>query len=254
MAIGEGNSMSLIEVRNLVKAYGGQDVLRGLNFQLSEGEIKVVMGPSGCGKSTFLRCLNRLVDVNSGQIFFRDQEVTLPDTNILELRKRMGFVFQQFALYRNLDVLGNVTLALIKIKGMDKKEAIEKAEATLQKLGMADHIHKYASQLSGGQQQRVAIARCLVMDPDVILFDEPTSALDPVMSREVATVMSGLRDEKVSILCVTHDLQLAQNLADKVSFIYEGVINGEDTINDFAKNGENEDIRNFFNRDIKVAR
>jgi len=231
--------MALIEVRNLVKDYGEQEVLRGLDFQLLEGETKVVMGPSGCGKSTFLRCLNRLVNADSGQIFFRDQEITLPDTNILEVRKKIGFVFQQFALYRNLNVLENVTLGLIKLKGMSKKDAIEKAASSLEKLGLAEHIYKYSTQNSGGQQQRAAIARCLVMDPDVILFDEPTSALDPVMSREVATLISGLRQEKVSILCVTHDLQLAQNLADKVSFIYKGVINAEDTISDFAKNGEN---------------
>jgi len=246
--------MALIDVRNLVKVYGEQEVLRGLDFQLLEGETKVVMGPSGCGKSTFLRCLNRLVNPDSGQIFFRDQEITLPDANVLELRKKIGFVFQQFALYRNLSVLENVTLGLIKLKGMSKKDAVDKAASTLAKLGMAEHIHKYSTQISGGQQQRVAIARCLVMDPDVILFDEPTSALDPVMSREVATLISGLRQEKVSILCVTHDLQLAQNLADKVSFIYKGVINAEDTISGFAKNGENEDVRNFFNADIRVAR
>ena len=165
--------MALIEVRNLVKKFDNHTVLNGVNLELLQGELKVVMGPSGCGKSTLLRCLNRLVEPTSGTISFRGTDITSSSTDVLALRQSIGFVFQQFALYRHLTVGDNVTLALRKLKKMSRAEANEKAAFELSRLDMIAHQHKYPEQLSGGQKQRVAIARALAMDPAVVVFDEP---------------------------------------------------------------------------------
>lgn len=237
--------MALIEVRNLVKKFDDHTVLNGVNLDVFESDMKVVMGPSGCGKSTLLRCLNRLVDPTSGTIHFRGQNITAPDVDIRKLRQSIGFVFQQFALYRHLTVLENVTLGLRKLRGMNHSEAKEKALAELSRLGMYDHQDKYPAQLSGGQKQRVALARALAMDPAVIVFDEPTSALDPVMTREVADVMNQLHRDNITMLCVTHDLQLARQISEKVMFLDEGVVVAENTIK-ILSDSPNEKIRNFF--------
>jgi len=216
------NASPLIEIRQLVTRFGEHTVLNGVDLDLYAGEIKVVMGPSGCGKSTLLRCLNRLVEPTSGLIRFRGQDITAPGTDVRALRQSIGFVFQQFALYRHLTVLDNVSLGLRKLRGLRRAEAEQKALQELDRLEMAGHRDKYPAQLSGGQKQRVAIARALAMDPAVVVFDEPTSALDPVMSREVAALINRLHDEGVTMLCVTHDLVLAQNIADAVIFLDQG--------------------------------
>ena len=239
----------LIEIRQLVKRFGDHTVLNGVDLELFAGDIKVVMGPSGCGKSTLLRCLNRLVEPTSGVIRFRGEDITAPGVDVRALRQSIGFVFQQFALYRHLTVLDNVTLGLRKLRGLRRAEAEQKALHELDRLEMASHRDKYPAQISGGQKQRVAIARALAMDPAVVVFDEPTSALDPVMSREVAGLINRLHQEQVTMLCVTHDLVLAQNIADEVIFLDQGVIRAQDNIARLAANHADPQVRAFFGRE-----
>lgn len=238
--------MALIQVRNLVKKFGDNTVLKGINFDLNEGQVKVIMGHSGCGKSTLLKCLNLLEQPTSGQIIFRDEEITRPGVNVRKLRQDIGFVFQHFALYRHLTVQENVTLGLRKIKKMAHKEANEKAHFELERMGMFEHRHKYPAQLSGGQKQRAAIARALAMDPVVMFFDEPTSALDPKMSREVIAVINKLFLENVTMLCVTHDAFLAKYISDSVVFMDEGVVIAEDMAERLFHEHEDPVIRNFY--------
>ena len=238
--------MALIEVRKLVKQFDGRTVLSDIDLDLEEGEIKVIMGPSGCGKSTLLRCLNRLIEPTSGRVYFRGEEVTLPQTDVRALRQRIGFVFQQFALYRHLNVLENVTLGLRRLRRMPVKEANEKARHELGRMSMLKHEDKYPGQLSGGQKQRVAIARALAMDPAVLFFDEPTSALDPLMSQEIIGVIRQLRRDNVTMLCVTHDLNLAQGISERAIFLDEGVVHAEDSIERLFGDHEDPRIREFF--------
>lgn len=238
--------MALLEVQGLVKRFGNRIVLNGISFTLEEGETKVIMGPSGCGKSTLLRCLNRLMDPDEGRVLFRGEDVTRPDTDVRLLRQRIGFVFQQFALYRHLTALDNVTLALRKLKGLSAREANEKALLELRRMDMEDHHAKYPAQLSGGQKQRVAIARALAMDPAVLFFDEPTSALDPEMSREVVALINRLRYEGVTMLCVTHDVLLARYVTAQVIFLDAGEIKAEDSPERLLDGHHDPRIREFF--------
>lgn len=238
--------MALIQVRNLVKEFAGQSVLSNVSLDLHEGEVKVLMGSSGSGKSTLLRCLNRLVEPTSGSIQFKGAEVTGAQVNVRELRKQIGFVFQQFALYSHLTVLENVTLGLRKLQGMGLSQANEKALFELSKFEMTAHQSKHPSQLSGGQKQRVAIARALAMDPAVLVLDEPTSALDPVMSRDVAELINGLHVNGITMICVTHDLSLAKNISDRVLFLDQGVIRADERIDVLSGNHVDADIQAFF--------
>ena len=242
--------MALIQVRDLVKEFGGQTVLSNINLDLKEGDVRVLMGASGSGKSTLLRCLNRLVEPSSGSIVFRGKEVLHPDVDIRELRKQIGFVFQQFALYSHLTVLDNVSLGLRKLHKMTKAEATEKALLELSHFEMTSHQDKYPAQLSGGQKQRVAIARALAMDPAILVLDEPTSALDPVMSRDVADLINRLHSEGITMICVTHDLNLARNIADTVMFLDRGVIRADDRIDVLSKHSD-PDIKAFFGAEEK---
>lgn len=237
--------MALIEVKDLVKEFDGQKVLSNINLDLHEGDVRVLMGASGSGKSTLLRCLNRLIEPTSGSIIFRGQEVLGANVDVRQLRKQIGFVFQQFALYSHLTVLDNVTLGLRKLNGMTKAEAKEKALLELSHFDMATHCDKYPAQLSGGQKQRVAIARALAMDPAVLVMDEPTSALDPVMSRDVAELINRLHDDGITMICVTHDLNLARNIADRVMFLDKGVIRADDRIDALSRH-EDPVIQTFF--------
>lgn len=237
--------MPLIQVKDLVKVFDGQTVLSNINFDMAMGDIKVLMGASGSGKSTLLRCLNRLIEPTSGSILFKGKEVLGPNVDVRALRQQIGFVFQQFALYSHLSVINNVTLGLVKLKGMSRTEAKEKALYELSHLGMSSHQNKYPSQLSGGQKQRVAIARALAMSPAVLVLDEPTSALDPVMSRDVAGLINRLHDEGITMICVTHDLNLASQIADKVMFLDHGVIRANDSIENLKRHADT-DIQAFF--------
>jgi polar amino acid transport system ATP-binding protein len=244
---------SILSIRDVTKQFGDQHVLRGISLEVVPGEIKVIMGASGCGKSTLLRCINRLVEPTSGSISLNGQIITDRATDLRWLRQQIGFVFQQFALFRHLTVLDNVTLALKKLRGMPRAEAKEKALFELAKFDMATHAEKFPSELSGGQKQRVAIARSLAMDPKVLLMDEPTSALDPVKSREVASLLNTLNTDGVTIVCVTHDLDLAASLSEKVIFIHAGKVLAEDSVSALAQHLNDPTIRDFFGRAQVVA-
>jgi polar amino acid transport system ATP-binding protein len=241
--------MALLEIRGLVKEFDGKRVLDGIDLDLEAGEVKVVMGASGCGKSTLLRCINRLIEPTSGQILFDGQQVTDPSTDIRALRQRIGFVFQNFALYRHLNARENVTLGLRKLRGLSAAEANERALAELARMGMDQHAEKYPAQLSGGQKQRVAIARAMAMEPRVLFFDEPTSALDPRMAREVVTLINQLYLDDVTMLCVTHDVFVARYVSDRVLFLADGRVCSESDIDYLVDEHDDPEIRAFFARD-----
>ena len=238
--------MALLEVRKLVKEFDGKPVLNGVDLELDEGQIKVIMGPSGCGKSTLLRCINRLTEPTSGQVFFRGEEVTRPETDVRALRQRIGFVFQHFALYRHLSALDNIKLGLRKLRHLPEAQARERARHELRRMDMDAHRDKYPAQLSGGQKQRVAIARALAMDPAVLFFDEPTSALDPRMAREVVALINHLFMDNVTMLCVTHDVFLARHITDRVLFLDHGQVRAEGDVDHLIDRHEDPHIRAFF--------
>ena len=240
------DQIPLIQVRNLVKQFDTQTVLNGVDLDIVEGDLRVIMGPSGCGKSTLLRCFNRLVEPTSGSIVFKGQNIMDADVDVRALRQSIGFVFQQFALYRHLNVVANITLALRKLKGMGKVAAEEKAMYELERFDMTAHRDKYPAQLSGGQMQRVAIARALAMDPAILVLDEPTSALDPVMSREVGDLIQTLHHDQITMVLVTHDLTLAEHIAPEVSFLDQGKIMARDSIANLSAEHQPAVIRSFF--------
>lgn len=212
----------MIEIKNLKKSFGALKVLKGIDQTINDKEVLCVIGPSGGGKSTFLRCLNRLEEPDSGEIRLDGELIT--DANITETREKMGMVFQNFNLFKNMTVLGNITAAPIHVKNMSKEEAEKKAMDLLKLVGLADKANDRPDSLSGGQQQRVAIARALAMDPEIMLFDEPTSALDPEMVGEVLDVMRKLANEGMTMVVVTHEMGFAKEVSDKVIFIDGGVI------------------------------
>jgi polar amino acid transport system ATP-binding protein len=215
---------AILKVENLVKDFGSNRVLNGLSFTVRHGEVVVVIGPSGTGKSTLLRCINLLTSVNDGHIWLEEAEVTSPRSNINELRQKIGFVFQHFALFNHLTALGNVEVGLLKVKKMDKKQAREKALSELRRVGLADQKDQYPAELSGGQKQRVGIARALAMDPQIMLFDEPTSALDPELTGEVLDVMKDLAKEGMTMVVVSHEIGFARSVADRIIFMESGGI------------------------------
>ena len=212
----------MIEIKNLKKSFGDLKVLKGIDQTINDKEVLCVIGPSGGGKSTFLRCLNRLEEPDSGEIRLDGELIT--DANITETREKMGMVFQNFNLFKNMTVLGNITAAPIHVKNMPKEQAEKKAMDLLKLVGLADKANDRPDSLSGGQQQRVAIARALAIDPEIMPFDEPTSALDPEMVGEVLDVMRKLADEGMTMIVVTHEMGFAKEVSDKVIFIDGGVI------------------------------
>lgn len=212
----------MIEIKNLKKSFGALKVLKGIDQTINDKEVLCVIGPSGGGKSTFLRCLNRLETPDSGDILLDGEKIT--DDNIIEIREKMGMVFQNFNLFKNMTVLGNITAAPIHVKKMSKEDAEKKGMDLLKLVGLADKANDRPDSLSGGQQQRVAIARALAMDPEIMLFDEPTSALDPEMVGEVLDVMRKLANEGMTMVVVTHEMGFAREVSDKVIFIDGGVI------------------------------
>ncbi len=217
-------SQTIVRIRALRKAFGSLEVLKGVDFEVTKGEVVVILGPSGSGKSTLLRCINRLEEPTSGEIWFEDVMVNDPKTNINKMREHIGMVFQSFNLFPHLTTLGNVMLAQRTVLGRSKDEAQRVAREQLTRVGLADKIDNYPSQLSGGQQQRVAIARSLAMDPHVMLFDEVTSALDPELVRGVLDVMKSLASGGMTMLVVTHEMGFAREVADRVVFMDEGLI------------------------------
>lgn len=206
--------MSMITVKNLKKSFGDHEVLKDINAVIEEKEVVCVIGPSGSGKSTFLRCLNKLEDITAGEVVVHGHTITDPKVNINKVRQEVGMVFQHFNLFPHKTVLENITIAPIKVKGIEKKAAAEKALDLLEKVGLKDKAQSYPNQLSGGQKQRVAIARALAMDPKVLLFDEPTSALDPEVVGDVLAVMKQLAVEGMTMIVVTHEMGFAREVGD----------------------------------------
>lgn len=214
----------LIEIKNLHKYFGKNEVLKGLDIQIKKGEVVVMIGPSGSGKSTFLRTMNLLEKPTDGQVYFEGVNIADKSVDVFKHREKMGMVFQQFNLFPNMTVLENLCLAPVKTGKMTKEEAKKTAEDLLQRVGLSDKAEAYPQALSGGQQQRVAIARALAMNPDVMLFDEPTSALDPEMVGEVLAVMQELAKEGMTMVVVTHEMGFAKTVADRVLFMADGTI------------------------------
>jgi len=219
------NANPVIKVEHLQKNFGNNKVLKDINAQVNEGQVICLIGPSGAGKSTFLRCLNLLDQPSSGKVIFEDKELTaLSEDQLDQLRERMGMVFQQFNLFPHMNIIENIKLAPMKVKGMSDSEAKAKGMELLDQVGLADKAEAFPTNLSGGQQQRVAIARALAMDPEVMLFDEPTSALDPEMVGEVLKVMQDLAQKGMTMVVVTHEMGFAKNVADEVWFMADGYI------------------------------
>ncbi|WDA69434.1 amino acid ABC transporter ATP-binding protein [Lactococcus lactis] len=214
----------LIEIKNLHKYFGKNEVLKGLDIQIKKGEVVVMIGPSGSGKSTFLRTMNLLEKPTDGQVYFEGVNIADKSVDVFKHREKMGMVFQQFNLFPNMTVLENLCLAPVKTGKMTKEEAKKTSEDLLQRVGLSDKAEAYPQALSGGQQQRVAIARALAMNPDVMLFDEPTSALDPEMVGEVLAVMQELAKEGMTMVVVTHEMGFAKTVADRVLFMADGTI------------------------------
>lgn len=215
---------TIIEVNHLSKQFGNNEVLKDINLTVSEGEVVTVIGSSGSGKSTMLRCINLLEEPSSGEIIYRGQNVLDHSYKTTKYRSHIGMVFQSFNLFNNMTVLDNCTVGPIKVLGKSKEESEKIAKDYLEKVGMGPYINAKPSQLSGGQKQRVGIARALTMQPDVILFDEPTSALDPEMVGEVLKVMRDLADNGLTMVIVTHEMEFAREVSDRVVFMDQGVI------------------------------
>jgi polar amino acid transport system ATP-binding protein/L-cystine transport system ATP-binding protein len=241
----------MLEVKNLQKAFGTSEVLRGVDFKVDKGEVVAILGPSGSGKTTLLRCISFLERAGQGKMLFEGREydmVHIHKKDIRNLRMHMGFVFQSFNLFRNMTALGNVMEGLTTARSMPKKEAETIAEMMLEKVGMSDRANYYPDQLSGGQQQRVAIARAIATNPKVILFDEPTSALDPELTGEVLNVMKKLADEGTTMVVVTHEMGFAKEVADRVVFMEGGVVVEEGPSKEFFHHPKEERTLQFLRR------
>lgn len=238
----------MISVRNLCKDFGEHKVLRGINYEIEQGEKIVIIGPSGSGKSTFLRCLNLLETPTSGQIFFEGTEITGKGVDINQIRQRMGMVFQHFNLFPHLSIMDNLTLAPVELKLMTKEEAKEEALRLLDIVNLREKADAYPGQLSGGQKQRIAIVRSLALKPKMMLFDEPTSALDPEMVGEVLEVMKNLAKEGMTMAVVTHEMGFAKEVGTKVLFMDEGVILEEGTPEEIFGNPKQDRTREFLSK------
>ena len=242
------NNDVIIKVEGLKKSFGNNDILKGISTEIRRGEVVVILGPSGCGKSTFLRCLNLLETPSEGSIVFDGVELTAPSTNINEQREKIMMVFQHFNLFPHLTILENLTIAPKKLKKTPTDEINKKAMELLTRVGLQDKAETYPNQLSGGQKQRVAICRALAMEPEVILFDEPTSALDPEMVGEVLEVMKELAGSGITMICVTHEMGFAREVASRVVFIDEGVIAEDDTPQEVFSNPKHPRLREFLSK------
>ena len=242
------NRKPLIQAIDVQKSFGNLSVLRGIDLNIYKGDVVVIVGTSGSGKSTFLRCLNLLEVPTGGSIHFENVDITDKRVNIDKHRQKMGMVFQQFNLFPHMTVLKNMTIGPMKLKGMSKAEADEKAMKLLDRVGLADRADAYPSQLSGGQKQRIAIVRALCMEPEVLLFDDPTSALDPEMVGEVLQVMKDLAKEKMTMVVVTHEMGFAKEVANRVIFIDEGIIQEENEPKEFFENPKNERLQGFLSK------
>ncbi len=236
---------TVLEIRNLVKKFDGHIILNDLDMNVQEGEVVVILGPSGCGKSTLLRCINGLEEIQSGSVRVQGKEISGTKENAGLLRQKVGMVFQSYDLFPHLSVLGNIMLSPVKVQKRKKDEVKEEALELLKKVGLADKADSYPRQLSGGQKQRVAIVRALILHPEILLFDEVTAALDPEMVREVLDVILSLAKQGKTMLIVTHEMQFAKAVADRIVFIDEGKIMEEGTAKEFFEHPQTERAKKF---------
>ncbi len=236
---------TVLEIRNLVKKFDGHIILNDLDMNVQEGEVVVILGPSGCGKSTLLRCINGLEEIQSGSVRIQGKEISGTKENAGLLRQKVGMVFQSYDLFPHLSVLGNIMLSPVKVQKRKKDEVKEEALELLKKVGLADKADSYPRQLSGGQKQRVAIVRALILHPEILLFDEVTAALDPEMVREVLDVILSLAKQGKTMLIVTHEMQFAKAVADRIVFIDEGKIMEEGTAKEFFEYPQTERAKKF---------
>lgn len=238
---------TLLNVKNLTKKFEGHTILDGMDLEIKQGEVVVVVGPSGCGKSTLLRCINALEPIQGGEIRLQGDLVEYGSKNLASLRQKIGMVFQSYELFPHLTVMDNITLAPTKVQKRKKEEVKEEAMQLLERVGLADKANSYPRQLSGGQKQRVAIVRALCMHPEILLFDEVTAALDPEMVREVLDVMLDLAKQGRTMIIVTHEMQFAKAVADRVIFMDQGKIVEEDEPEVFFENPKTERTKQFLN-------
>ncbi len=241
-----------IDVTDLHKSYGNNEVLKGITTRFNEGDVVCIIGPSGSGKSTFLRTLNGLEEITSGTVIVDGYDLTNKKTNLNQVRQEVGMVFQQFNLFPNMSVIDNITYAPLELKKMTKDEAHSKALDLLEKVGLSDKADAMPESLSGGQKQRVAIARALAMDPDLMLFDEPTSALDPEMVGDVLEVMQELAKEGMTMLIVTHEMGFARKVANRVIFTDGGEILEDSTPDQLFENPQHPRLKDFLNKVLNV--
>lgn len=239
--------MSMLEVKDIYKAYRANEILKGVSFTMEKDETKVIIGPSGTGKSTLLRCINQIDPPDKGEVWFEGKNLTDRSTDINAVRQKIGFVFQDFNLFNHLNALRNVSLALEKVRGMNKEEARKRAFDELQRVGLEQQVKQFPAQLSGGQKQRVSIARALAMDPLIILFDEPTSALDPELIGDVLDVMKSLCGN-VAMLVVTHEMGFARNVANEIIFMEGGKIVESGTPDQMFHNPRMDRTKQFLGR------
>lgn len=241
--------MTMIKVEHLKKSFGKKEVLKDISANVEKGKVISIIGPSGSGKSTFLRCLNVLETPTSGKIIFDGQDLThISEKELDILREKMGMVFQSFNLFPNMNVVENVKLAPMKVKGVSEEEAEKQALELLDKVGLKDRAKQYPSSLSGGQQQRVAIARALAMDPEVMLFDEPTSALDPEMVGEVLKTMQDLADSGMTMVIVTHEMGFAREVSDEVWFMSDGWLQEQGSPEQIFENPQSPRAKDFLSK------
>jgi ABC-type polar amino acid transport system ATPase subunit len=243
----------VVRLEDVVKSFGDNVVLSGINLSVSAGEVLVVIGPSGSGKSTLLRCVNLLEPLDSGRIYFEGDEITRRGVNVSGVRERIGIVFQQFNLFPHLKVIDNLTLAARRIRKLPRAQAEQRAQELLKRVGLEEKARQHPHQLSGGQQQRVAIARALMMDPHVMLFDEVTSALDPELVGEVLVVMRDLAREGMTMLVVTHEMQFAREVGDRLVFMDEGRIVEQGKPTDILDRPREERTQRFLRRTLQLA-
>ena len=241
----------IISIENLKKEYGNREVLKDISFTVNKSEVVSIIGPSGGGKSTLLRCINLLEEINGGDIFYKGKSIQHKEMDLSEFRSKVGMVFQQFNLFNNLNVIENCILGPMNVLKISKNEALETAKKYLEKVGMLDFAYAKVTRLSGGQKQRVAIARALCMNPDVILFDEPTSALDPEMVGEVLKVMTELAKEGLTMIVVTHEMEFAREVSNKIVFMDGGHILEEGRPEDIFTNPKFDRTKEFLSRVIK---
>ena len=241
-------SIDIIKVKDLCKRFEKIDVLKGISIDVHKGDVLCVIGASGSGKSTFLRCLNRLEEPTSGSIIFENEDLMDKNVNLNLHRQKMGMVFQQFNLFPHLTIMKNLTISPMMLKGVPKEEAEAKALKLLERVGLADRANDYPDMLSGGQKQRVAIVRALCMEPTVMLFDEPTSALDPEMVGEVLDVMKELANDGMTMIVVTHEMNFAREVANRVVFLDNGVIAEEGAPSEIFDNPKSERLKSFLSK------